>query len=221
MVAEKNGFLSWLATHFKWLLCFIAVCVFAGAGLVIFSKNKEDEIQRRVTEILNAKNAKSEKQIHNEQEANVPQEEPIVLSFKIDIDKAYDVVGPGGSTIRKIQKDFGVSIGMHEDIYKDEVQVNVSSPDAAKANEAKEYILKLERGAKVGDVYTGVVEKVRDFGAFVNIFPGKDGLLHISQIADERIDDINNYLKVGETVQVEVVRIDQQGRIMLSLKKRD
>ena len=138
---------------------------------------------------------------------------PRIISFKINPDKIRDVIGKGGATIRALCEETGATI----DITDDGV-VKVASADNAAAQEAKRRIEQLTAEVEVGMVYEGKVAKLMDFGAFVTILPGKDGLVHISQISNERVEKVSDKLSEGETVKVKVLEVDKQGRIRLSMK---
>ena len=138
---------------------------------------------------------------------------PRYVSIKINPDKIRDVIGKGGAVIRSITEETGASIDID-----DEGNIKIASADLAAAEEAKIRIEQITSDAEVGKVYSGTVKKIMDFGAFVEILPGKDGLVHISQISEERVEAVTDKLKEGETVQVKVLEIDKQGRIRLSMK---
>jgi polyribonucleotide nucleotidyltransferase len=138
---------------------------------------------------------------------------PRIISFKINPDKIRDVIGKGGATIRSLCDETGASIDITDD-----GTVNVSSVDAAGGEEARRRIEQITADVEVGMVYEGKVSKLMDFGAFVTILPGKDGLVHISQISHERVEKVSDKLKEGDTVKVKVLEIDRQGRIRLSMK---
>lgn len=138
---------------------------------------------------------------------------PRYVSIKINPDKIRDVIGKGGSVIRSITEETGASIDID-----DEGNIKIASADLAAAEEAKIRIEQITSDAEVGKVYKGTVKKIMDFGAFVEILPGKDGLVHISQISEERVEAVTDKLKEGETVEVKVLEIDKQGRIRLSMK---
>ena len=138
---------------------------------------------------------------------------PRYVSIKINPDKIRDVIGKGGAVIRSITEETGASIDID-----DEGNIKIASADLAAAEEAKIRIEQITSDAEVGKVYNGTVKKIMDFGAFVEILPGKDGLVHISQISEERVEAVTDKLKEGETVQVKVLEIDKQGRIRLSMK---
>jgi len=138
---------------------------------------------------------------------------PRFVTFKINPSKIRDVIGKGGATIRAICEATGVTIDIN-----DEGMVKIASSDGAAAEEAKRQVEQLTADVEVGTVYEGKVAKLMDFGAFVTILPGKDGLVHVSQICEERVENVSDKLTEGETVKVKVLEIDKQGRIRLSMK---
>jgi len=138
---------------------------------------------------------------------------PRIVSFKINPDKIRDVIGKGGATIRALCEETGATIDITDD-----GTVKVASADNAAAQEARRRIEQLTAEVEVGMVYEGKVAKLMDFGAFVTILPGKDGLVHISQISHERVEKVSDKLSEGETVKVKVLEVDKQGRIRLSMK---
>ena len=138
---------------------------------------------------------------------------PRYLTLKIHTDKIGDVIGKGGSTIRGITEETGATIDIAED-----GTIKIASVDAAAGEKAKKIIEELTADIEVGAVYQGKVVKIMDFGAFVAVLPGKEGLVHISQIADERVEKVEDYLKQGQEVKVKVLEIDRQGRVRLSMK---
>jgi len=138
---------------------------------------------------------------------------PRIVTFKINPDKIRDVIGKGGTTIRSITEETGANI----DITDDGV-VKIASVDKAASDEARKRIELITADVEVGTVYEGKVAKIMDFGAFVTILPGKDGLVHISQISEERVASVSDVLSEGETVKVKVLEVDKQGRIRLSMK---
>ena len=131
----------------------------------------------------------------------------------IDPDKIREVIGKGGETIQKIIAETGVEIDID-----DTGLVMIASTDEAKAKAAQDWIESIVAEPEVGQIYKGRVVRVMDFGAFVEILPGKEGLVHISQIADYHVDDINKELKVGDEFPVKLTEIDSQGRLNLSKK---
>ncbi|KKN45474.1 hypothetical protein LCGC14_0682570 [marine sediment metagenome] len=138
---------------------------------------------------------------------------PTMISMKIDSDKIRDVIGKGGATIRSICDETGASIDITDD---GTVKIFAASKEAADA--AKARVDGITAEAEIGKVYTGKVERIVDFGAFVSILPGKDGLVHISQIANERIEKVTDVLQEGQEVKVLVLDVDNRGRIKLSMK---
>jgi polyribonucleotide nucleotidyltransferase len=138
---------------------------------------------------------------------------PRFVTMKINPDKIRDVIGKGGATIRSITEETGATI----DITDDGV-VKIASSDQAAAEAARKMVEDLTADVEVGKVYEGKVAKLMDFGAFVNILPGKDGLVHVSQISEERVENVSDKLSEGEMVKVKVLEIDKQGRIRLSMK---
>ncbi len=138
---------------------------------------------------------------------------PKLYTMKINPEKIRDVIGKGGATIRMLTEETGTTIDIGED-----GTITIASNDAAKADEAKRRITEITAEAEIGHVYEGPVTKILDFGALVNILPGKDGLLHISQIAHERVEKVSDYLQEGQVVKVKVLETDEKGRIKLSMK---
>ena len=138
---------------------------------------------------------------------------PRIITFKINPDKIRDVIGKGGATIRALTEETGATIDLDDD-----GTVKVASADNAAAQEARRRIEQITADVEVGMVYEGKVAKLMDFGAFVTILPGKDGLVHISQISNERVEKVSDKLSEGETVKVKVLEVDKQGRIRLSMK---
>ena len=138
---------------------------------------------------------------------------PRIITIKIHPDKIRDVIGKGGTTIRSITEETGASIDITDD-----GTVKIASVDNAAGQEAKRRVEEITADVEVGKVYNGRVAKLMDFGAFVTILPGKDGLVHISQISNERVENVSDKLTEGETVKVKVLEIDRQGRIRLSMK---
>ena len=139
---------------------------------------------------------------------------PRIITMQINPDKIKDVIGSGGKVIRSIVEQTGAKIDIEDD-----GTINIASSDEAAANKAKEIIRGIVQEAVVGKLYMGKVRKIMDFGAFVEIFPGTDGLLHISQISDKRIEKVTDELKEGDEVLVKVLEIDRQGKIRLSRKE--
>ena len=141
---------------------------------------------------------------------------PRIISFKINPEKIRDVIGKGGSVIRALCEETGATIDIEDD-----GTVKVASADNAAAQEAKRRIEEITADVEVGRVYQGKVAKLMDFGAFVTILPGRDGLVHISQISHERVERVGDKLSEGDMVKVKVLEVDKQGRIRLSIKALD
>jgi len=139
---------------------------------------------------------------------------PRIITMQINPEKIKDVIGSGGKVIRSIVEQTGAKIDI-----EDSGTINIASSDEAAANKAKEIIRGICQEAEVGKIYTGKVRKIMDFGAFVEIFPGTDGLLHISQISEKRLEKVTDELKEGDEVLVKVLEIDRQGKIRLSRKE--
>ena len=138
---------------------------------------------------------------------------PRLITIKINPEKIRDVIGKGGAVIRALTEETGTQIDI-----TDEGVVTIASVDAAAGQEAKRRIEELTASVEVGKIYEGVVLKLLDFGAIVQVIPGKDGLLHISQIANERVNAVADYLKEGQQVRVKVLETDDRGRLKLSMK---
>jgi len=139
---------------------------------------------------------------------------PRIITFKIDPAKIREVIGKGGATIRSITELTGASVDLTDDGI-----VKVASVDKAAGEEARRMIEEITAEVEVGKIYEGKVVRLMDFGAFVTILPGKDGLVHISQISDERVDKVSDKLNEGDVVKVKVLEIDRQGRVRLSMKE--
>ena len=139
---------------------------------------------------------------------------PSMLTLKVDSDKIRDIIGKGGATIRAITEASGATVDIDDD-----GTVRVFGQDKAARDKAVAMIEEITAEAEVGAVYKGTVARIVDFGAFVNILPGKDGLVHISQIAHQRVENVSDYLKEGQEVEVKVLDVDQRGRIKLSIKE--
>ncbi len=138
---------------------------------------------------------------------------PRLFTMKINPEKIRDVIGKGGAVIRALTEETGTQINIDED-----GTITIASADPAKAEEAKRRIEAITAEVEIGKVYEGPVTKILDFGALINLLPGKDGLLHISQIAHERVEKVTDYLKEGQIVKVKVMETDEKGRIKLSMK---
>jgi polyribonucleotide nucleotidyltransferase len=138
---------------------------------------------------------------------------PTMSTIKIDPDKIRDVIGKGGATIRSITEQTGADIDIDD---SGNIKIFAAGKEASDA--AKAMIEGITAEAEVGKIYRGKVMKLADFGAFVNIIPGKDGLVHISQISEERVENVADYLKEGQEVNVNVLDVDPKGRIKLTMK---
>ena len=138
---------------------------------------------------------------------------PRLYTMKINPEKIRDVIGKGGATIRALTEETGTTIDIAED-----GTITIASTDSAKADDAKKRIEAITAEVEIGKVYEGPIVKILDFGALVNLLPGKDGLLHISQIAHERVEKVTDYLSEGQIVKVKVLETDEKGRIKLSMK---
>ena len=139
---------------------------------------------------------------------------PRIITMDIDPDKIRDVIGPGGKTIKKIIEETGVSIDIEDD-----GKVLIAAVDMSAGQKAVHIIETLVRDVEVGGSYMGKVTRLMNFGAFVEILPGKEGLVHISQLALERVAKVEDVVKVGDEILVKVTEIDRQGRINLSRKE--
>ncbi len=138
---------------------------------------------------------------------------PRITTIKINPDKIRDLIGPGGKVIQSITKETGVKIDIADD-----GTVTVASSDEAGKTRALQLIEGITEEPEIGKVYAGVVKRIADFGAFVEILPGTDGLVHISQLSDERVEQVTDVLKEGEEVMVKVLDIDRQGRVRLTCR---
>jgi len=143
----------------------------------------------------------------------VSQFAPRLYTMKINPEKIRDVIGKGGATIRALTEETGTTIDIGED-----GTITIASTEASKAEEARRRIEEITAEVEVGKVYEGPVTKILDFGALVNLLPGKDGLLHISQIAHQRVEKVTDFLKEGQIVKVKVLETDEKGRVKLSMK---
>ena len=145
--------------------------------------------------------------------AEVSQFAPRLYTMKINPEKIRDVIGKGGAVIRALTEETGTTIDIGED-----GTITIASTDAEKAAHAKKRIEEITAEVEVGKIYEGAVTKILDFGALVNLLPGKDGLLHISQIAHQRVEKVTDFLKEGQIVKVKVLETDEKGRVKLSMK---
>ena len=138
---------------------------------------------------------------------------PRILTMQISPQKIRDVIGKGGSTIRAISEETGAVIDVSDDGV-----IKIASVDKSGGESAMERIKKITSDVEVGTIYEGTVVKLTNFGAFVNILPGRDGLVHISQISKSRVNQVSDVLSEGDVVKVIVLDVDSQGRIRLSMK---
>jgi len=141
---------------------------------------------------------------------------PTIMTMKIDPDKIRDVIGKGGAVIRAITEETGASVDIDND-----GTIRIASVDGASGKEARRRIELITADVEVGRIYDGKVARLMDFGAFVTILPGKDGLVHISQISNERVEKVSDKLAEGDAVRVKVLEVDRQGRVRLSMKEVD
>jgi polyribonucleotide nucleotidyltransferase len=141
---------------------------------------------------------------------------PSIITIKIDPEKIREVIGKGGAVIRAITEETGTTIDIEND-----GTVKIASVDGASGREAQRRIELITAEVEVGRIYEGRVARLMDFGAFVTILPGKDGLVHISQISDERVERVSDKLKEGDVVRVKVLEVDRQGRVRLSMRNVD
>ena len=135
---------------------------------------------------------------------------PKIITMEIDPDKIKDVIGSGGKVINKIIADTGVKIDIEDD-----GRVFIAGQDSEMANRAKEIIETITMDLELGKTYIGKVVRIMNFGAFVEIAPGKEGMIHISKLAKERVEKVEDVVKIGDTVAVKVIEIDDQGRVNL------
>jgi len=141
---------------------------------------------------------------------------PTIITMKIDPEKIRDVIGKGGAVIRQITEETGTTIDIEND-----GTVKIAAVDGSAGREAERRIKMITSDVEVGTIYEGRVARLMDFGAFVTILPGRDGLVHISQISEERVERVGDKLKEGDVVKVKVLEVDRQGRIRLSMRGLD
>jgi polyribonucleotide nucleotidyltransferase len=146
--------------------------------------------------------------------ASISSYAPRITTIKIRPERIKDIIGPGGKTIKDITARTGTSINIEDD-----GSVSIASPNNDKVEEAIKMIRALTQEAEVGKIYMGTVRKIAEFGAFVEIFPGTDGLIHISELSDKRVKSVSDVLSEGEEVMVKVVSVDRSGKIRLSRKE--
>jgi polyribonucleotide nucleotidyltransferase len=138
---------------------------------------------------------------------------PTIITMKIDPEKIREVIGKGGAVIRGITEETGATIDIEND-----GTVKIASVDGKAGRAAKERIELITADVEVGRIYQGKVARLMDFGAFVTILPGRDGLVHISQISNDRVERVSDKLKEGDVVRVKVLEVDRQGRVRLSMR---
>ncbi|NVK39596.1 MAG: S1 RNA-binding domain-containing protein, partial [Oceanospirillaceae bacterium] len=143
----------------------------------------------------------------------LPDNAPAMTLLKINPEKIRDLIGKGGATIRALTEETGAMIDIEDD-----GTVRIYADSKLKAKQAIERVQAITAEAEVGKVYEGKVVRIEDFGAFVNILPGKDGLVHISQIADKRVEKVTDYVKMDDVIKVKVLDVDMRGRIKLSMR---
>ena len=150
----------------------------------------------------------------SESRESVSENAPAMAMIKIDSDKIRDVIGKGGATIRGITEQTGASVDIDDD-----GNVRIYGEDAESRDAALDMVKEITAEAEVGRIYQGKVARIVDFGAFVTILPGKDGLVHISQISQERVENVNEHLEEGQDILVKCLDLDARGRIKLSIKE--
>jgi len=149
----------------------------------------------------------------SEPRAKMSEWAPSIITLKIDPEKIRDVIGKGGAVIRQITEETGTTIDIESD-----GTVKIASVSGAAGREAQRRVELITADVEVGQVYEGKVARLMDFGAFVTILPGRDGLVHISQISNERVERVSDKLKEGDVIRVKVLEVDRQGRIRLSMR---
>jgi polyribonucleotide nucleotidyltransferase len=155
-------------------------------------------------------------QVLSQPRAQMSEWAPSIITLKIDPEKIRDVIGKGGAVIRQITEETGTTIDIESD-----GTVKIASVNGTAGREAQRRIELITADVEVGRVYEGRVARLMDFGAFVTILPGRDGLVHISQISDERVERVSDKLKEGDVIRVKVLEVDRQGRIRLSMRNVD
>jgi polyribonucleotide nucleotidyltransferase len=145
---------------------------------------------------------------------DISQFAPRIHTMKVPQDKIRDIIGKGGATIRQLTEETGTTIEIEDD-----GTVRIAATDGEQAKDAIARITALTAEIEVGTIYIGKVVRIVDFGAFVNVLPGKDGLVHISQISEERVNAVSDVLTEGQDVTVKVLEVDRQGRVRLSMKE--
>ena len=158
----------------------------------------------------------SESRIYTKPRETMSEWAPTIITMKIDPEKIREVIGKGGAVIRAITEETGTTIDIEND-----GTVKIASVIGTAGREAQRRIELITADVEVGRIYEGRVARLMDFGAFVTILPGKDGLVHISQISNERVERVSDKLKEGDVVRVKVLEVDRQGRVRLSMRDVD
>jgi polyribonucleotide nucleotidyltransferase len=170
-------------------------------AVLIQSQKNRMEIMKKITDTISVPNPE------------MSQYAPRILVMHINPDKIRNVIGAGGKIINEIIDETGVEIDIEDD-----GSVFITSVDKQSAEKAQEWINNLTREVKAGEIFQAKVVKIMAFGAFVELLPGQDGLIHVSEISDKRVENVEDYLKVGQIVPVRVKTIDDQGKISLTMK---
>ena len=156
------------------------------------------------------------KPVISEPRKEVSKYAPKIITFTINPDKIKDVIGSGGKVINKIIEETGVKIDIDDD-----GKVFVATQDELMAQKAKQIILNIAEDLEVGKIYSGKVVRIMQFGAFVEIAPGKDGMIHISKLSSQRVEKVEDVVNIGDNVEVEVIKIDDKGRVDLKLVSKE
>jgi polyribonucleotide nucleotidyltransferase len=152
----------------------------------------------------------------SEPRPDISQYAPRIYTIKIEVDKIREVIGPGGKIVREIQAQSGAEIEILDD-----GTINVAAVDKACADKAIEMIKQIVADVEVGKIYNGTVTRIMNFGAFVAVLGGKEGLVHISELAPQRVQNVTDVVNIGDAVEVKVIEIDRMGRINLSKLQAD
>jgi polyribonucleotide nucleotidyltransferase len=148
--------------------------------------------------------------------SSISQYAPKIVAFKIKKEKIGEVIGPGGKIIRRILEETGAEIDIDDD-----GEVTISAPTDEQLEKARARVLEITEEVEVGKIYSGIVRRIVNFGCFVEILPGKEGLVHISQLAHHRVKNVTDVVKVGDEIKVKVTDIDDMGRVNLSKRKAE
>ncbi len=180
----------------------------SGIDLGLISKilKQSREARLKILDVMNS--------VLDKPRPNVSSYAPRITSFKLESEKVALLIGPGGKTIRKIVKETGAKFDIDEDGV-----VNIAAEDESQLKDALERVKELTQDAEVGKIYNGRITKIMNFGAFCEIIPGKEGLIHISEISNKYVSKVDDFLKVGDEVKVKVIGIDDTGKIQLSMKQ--